>query len=159
MGIIVKNLNIKGKIVVGPNPTNNDVIPNPTPNWTDIVYDGSTGTYGYSSQQIQGINTSITIKLTYNDSTLVGLLYYYVGSSEPIPNTGQPPSAQSTISGYNYFQINNNGTFTVSNNQWVSFGIETSGTDNGTVIITVKNQSNSDVTLDQFNMITQNIIT
>lgn len=155
MGLIVKNLNVRGKVLVGitPLPTpSNDVTPNPTPNWTTLEYNGITGDFTYSSQQIQGINTTITLRLEYNDSNL-GTVYYNINPTDNIGNINlsMPPSAQDT-SNAPFTQILNNGTLTVSNNQWICFGFESDYTNQGTVIVSVKNVTDANTLLDQFNL-------
>lgn len=153
MGISVRNLNVRGKMVVGPNAViSNDVTPNPTPNWTTLEYNGITGEFTYSSQQIQGIDTTITLRLEYDDTTL-GTVYYNINSTEIFTNFSQPPTSQEVT----FTQILNNGTLTVSNNQWICFGFETNFSTNGTRTVSVKNVSDSNVLLDQFNLYNYNI--
>ena len=53
--------------------------------------------------------------------------------------------------GFGINSIANNGTFTVSNNQYVTFGVETGCNQNP--VVTVKNQSDSDAILDTFAMV------
>lgn len=123
-----------------------DVTPNPTPNWIEATYNAMTGQYNYTTQQIQGIDTTITLKLEYND-TSIGKVWYSINNIDPIPLEPYPPSGQPSIS---FTQISNNGTFTVSNNQWVTFGLEANGSINGQFLVTVRNQSDSNVVLDTF---------
>lgn len=131
-----------------------DVTPNPTPNWTTIDYNGITGEYSYSSQQIQGINTTITLKLNYNDTTL-GQVYYNVNSTEIFPNSSFPPPSQIDST---FTKILDNETLTVSNNEWICFGFDSYNNFDGTELVNVRNVSDNNNLLDSFNIANVNIV-
>ena len=125
-----------------------DVIPNPTPNWGDIGYNGVTGIFDYRQAQIQGISSNITLKLTYNENT-VGEIYYYITTdanyittiSDVNPPTGQPDS---------FTRILSSDSLVVSNGEYIIFGLE-SNFATGTESIQVLNNSDGNTLLDTFN--------
>jgi hypothetical protein len=122
-----------------------DYTPNAV-NWADVYYHNDYGTWFYSERQITGINQTITLKVQYT-SSFPHQLYYKVSISASSIVTGDASSATSPTS-FGMNLVANNGTFTVTNNQYVTFGLITSCYDIPTV--TVKNQSDSDATLDTF---------
>ena len=123
-----------------------DVTPNAV-NWANLSFNNDSGLYGYSEKQITGINQTITLQVQLNN-TYGFTLYYFVSSSAGAKVTGDATSATSP-SDFSMNSITNNGTFTVTNNQYVTFGATTSCFIQSPVV-TVKNQSNSDATLDTF---------
>lgn len=157
MGLIVKNLTISGNVVVGNTPSqpSGGVTPSPTPNWSDLIYDGITGIYDYRNQQIQGIGTTITLSLQYDDVTY-GAIYYYVSPTDDIGQVvdSAPPTAQPSLT---FTRILNNETLTVSNNEYIIFGFESNGVTNGSTSVNVRNNSDGNVVLDTFNIVNQNI--
>ena len=124
-----------------------DVTPNAV-NWAEVYYDNEMVVWGYSEKQITGINQTITLQVQFNN-TQGFTLYYFVSSSASAKVTGDASSATSP-SGFSMNSIANNGTFTVTNNQYVTFGVETGC--NMSPVATVKNQSDSNATLDTFAM-------
>ena len=76
-------------------------------------------------------------------------LYYFVSSNAGAKVSGDGRSGTSPT-GFSMNSIANNGTFTVTNNQYVTFGVETGC--NYNPVATVKNQSDSNATLDTFAM-------
>ena len=124
-----------------------DVTPNAV-NWATVSFDGDSGLYGYSERQITGINQTITLEVQIANGA-GAYLYYFVSSSASAKVTGDATSATSP-SGFSMNSIANNGTFTVTNNQYVTFGVETGCNQNP--VATVKNQSDSNATLDTFAM-------
>ena len=121
-----------------------DVTPNAV-NWANVGFNSGQESYVYSSRQITGINQTITLKVEYSTN----FTDLYVKVSNPAGgNDGQdyslfaPPNE-----GFEFSYINNNGTFTVSNNQYVTFAADT-GTPS--VLVTVKNTSDGNTTLDTF---------
>jgi hypothetical protein len=124
-----------------------DVTPNAV-NWADVYQDNESGLYGYSERQITGINQTITLQVQIANG--VGTtLCYFVSSSAGAKVSGDATSATSP-SGFSMNPIANNETFTVTNNQYVTFGVETGC--NFNPVVTVKNQSDSNATLDTFAM-------
>ena len=121
-----------------------DVTPNAV-NWSSIGYTDPPGFFTYSERQIIGINTTITLKVVYNSG--YGDLYYYVSNTAGAIGSGDfvmsiPPF--DTVAQY----IPSTTTFTVSNNQYVTFGVDSFGTVDPWV--TVTNVSDSNSTLDTF---------
>ena len=125
-----------------------DVTPNAV-NWAEVYYDNESVVWGYSERQITGINQTITLQVQIADG-VGATLYYFVSSSASAKVTGDATSATSP-SGFSMNSIANNGTFTVTNNQYVTFGVETGCNQNP--VATVKNQSDSNATLDTFAMV------
>lgn len=123
-----------------------DVTPNAV-DWAALSFDNESGLYGYSEKQITGINQTITLQVQLNN-TYGFTLYYFVSSSASAKVTGDATSATSP-SGFSMNSIANNGTFTVTNNQYVTFGATISCFINSPVA-TIKNQSDSNATLDTF---------
>ena len=129
-----------------------DVTPNAV-NWANVYDDSDNATYTYSERQITGINQTITLQVEVTNYGGGGL-YYFVSSNASAIVTGDATSATSPIGfGMNsiplYFPAFS-GSFTVTNNQYVTFGTA-GGFSSGTV--TVKNQSDSNTTLDTFIML------
>jgi len=114
-------------------------------NWADVYQDNDSIRWFYSERQITGINQTITLKVEYDTSTVD--IYYFVSSSAGAKVSGDATS-MTRPSGFSMNFVENNGTFTVSNNQYVTFGTMGGCTNNPT--ITVKNQSDSNATLDTF---------
>ena len=127
-----------------------DVTPNAV-NWADVSSNNDDLTWTYSERQITGINQTITLQVEKDFPG--GVLYYFVSSNASAIVTGDATSATSPIgfgmnsiaSGYLVYT----GSFTVTNNQYVTFGASIGC---GQSTITVKNQSDSNATLDTFRM-------
>ncbi len=119
-----------------------DVTPNAV-NWANIQYDGNTNAYIVAVQQIQGINTSITLEVTATSGINV-IIYVKVDNSSPTWSNGGSWDGDitgwTTINSYPY-------TFTVSNNQYVSFGCDADIFASSRTL-TIKNNSDGGVTLD-----------
>jgi len=135
-----------------PSGVSSDVTPNPTPDWSNVVYFESLDDGPMGVQQIQGINTTITLNVSWTTSLGgEGRIYYKVVNTTSYTN-GQIFNHGSLDFG-TFTQLTNSAgsTFSVSNNQYVLFVcyINTPGSiGNGTV--TVKNQSDGNVVLDTF---------
>lgn len=121
-----------------------DVTPNAV-NWANVGFNSGPEIFLYSSRQITGINQTITLKVEYNTN----LTNLFVKVSNPAGgNDGQDYS--SFVPPYediSFSYINNNGTFTVSNNQYVTFAADTA---TPSVLVTVKNTSDGNTTIDTF---------
>jgi len=119
-----------------------DVTPNAV-DWSDITYDYITGNFTYTEKQITGINTSITLSVSYDQGLYD--LYYKVNNTdqgyEGTPTASDPGSLGFTL-------INDTGTFSVSNNQYVSFGLANSTGSNFLDTVSVYNTSDSSALLD-----------
>jgi hypothetical protein len=128
-----------------------DVIPNAI-NWSNIGYNGILGDFTYTEKQITGINQTITLKVT--QSTNIIDMYYGVntainGDYERFDYgdlEGRVTAFDPSIFGLT--NIANNGTFTVSNNDWICFACQGGTTIN--ITVTIKNNSDGDSTLDTF---------
>lgn len=118
-----------------------DVVPDAV-NWSDVTYDEGLITTTYTKQQITGISSSITLKVSLNNTNVK--CWYKVTTANDTYSSGLP-------SGNSFTQITNNQTFSVNNNQYVHFSV----TDNGNIApqsttATVKNNSDGDTSLDTF---------
>jgi len=130
-------------------PSSNDVTPNSV-NWANIQYDGNTNAYIVAVQQITGINTSITLEVTAT-GIVNAILYVKVDNSSPTWSNGG--SWDGDITGWT--SLNNTQlpyTFTVTNNQYVSFGCDPDSPGVALRTITVKNNSDGAATLDTFTL-------
>jgi hypothetical protein len=94
-----------------------DVTPNAV-NWANVTYDCITGNFSATERQITGINQTIALKVTNSSSDGI---YYYVSNTQGVIVNGDgtvscidPPTCGMTY-------LNHNDTFTVSNNQYVTF--------------------------------------
>ena len=113
-------------------------------NWGNVqvvAFKKISSVYTYSAQQITGISTSITLKTEFSNTGYL-YLYYKIQSTSTVPSSIYNPPPQG------YTNILHNGTITVSNNEWVVFGVNKGTTSSST--ITVKNTSDSNTTLDTF---------
>jgi len=119
-----------------------DVTPNAV-NWGDIIYNGMSGNFGYTERQITGINTTITLKM--ESDTVDGVYVFVSNTAGAIVNGDDTSPSDPGAFGMTY--LNPNDTFTVSNNQYVTFG--NSG-QNYSSIITIRNQSDGNAQLDTF---------
>jgi hypothetical protein len=125
-------------------------------NWGDIGYDDSTGIFTYNQEQVTGIDTPITLQVFYFSNNTGqpinppsgARVQVSVDNSAISPDTSLPPNAQSVGS---FAAIAAEGTFVVTNNQYVTFGCQTgSGNGNLDVTVTVKNVTDGNTTLDTF---------
>jgi len=114
-------------------------------NWSNVSSTrvGKSTTYVYSAQQITGISTSITLKTEFSNSALVEM-YYKVQSTGTVPSSSSDPASNG------YTNIRHNDTLTVSNNQYVVFGVQSGTGVTTSSTITVKNNSDGNATLDTF---------
>ena len=119
-----------------------DVTPNAV-NWADpLSYNAITGFFGYSERQITGINQTITLKVNL---LFGGDIYVLVSSSPGAIGSGDGSTLQDP--GFlGCTQLLDQNTFTVSNNQYVTF-MASSG---GDTIVEVINTSDSNTMLDSF---------
>ena len=113
-----------------------DVTPNAV-NWANVTGEGANVTT--SMLQITGITTSITLKVSFT-----GI------------QQNQKYSVQSSASFGTGTAIANNGTFTVSNNQYVGFRADCGGACASTKVSTwtITNVSDGDAVLDTFTITT-----
>ena len=118
-------------------------------NWADVYYDNEMIVWCYSEKQITGINQTITLQVQIANG-IGTTLYYFVSSSAGAKVSGDATSSTSPT-GFSMNSIANNGTFTVTNNQYVTFGATISCFIMNPVV-TVKNQSDSNTTLDTFTL-------
>jgi alpha-tubulin suppressor-like RCC1 family protein len=125
-------------------PTDLFVLGDVTPasvNWTNIEHNLNTNSYTYTTQQITGIDSSITLKITYTNS--FNTLYYKIDSSSP-SYSGSPATNGFTA-------IGTNRVIVISDDEYLSFGMI--GIAGDTSVVTVKNQSDGNATLDTFNAV------
>lgn len=125
-----------------------DVTPN-TVNWGDPTYEESgfcpSGCWSNVQQQITGIDSSITLSVHWTGNAGGNIYLYY-----KVVNT-LPPSWAEELPDYapnGYTNAVSSGTsFSVSNNQYVVFSYGGYG---ASYLVTVKNNSDSNATLDTF---------
>jgi hypothetical protein len=110
-----------------------DVTPNAV-NWANTSGDLIAQT---TMLQITGITSSITLRVAYSGN-----------------NINQKYSKQSTASFGTGTAIANNGTFTISNNQYLGFSCESPYPYFNTDSFTITNVSDADVVLDTFQLTT-----
>ena len=119
-----------------------DVTPNPTPNWANVG-DPSNQSATVAVQQIQGITSTINLEVSRSGD--VFKIYYKIDNSAPAWTNGGPFFYSFTSwTEITSFPV----VINVSNNQYVSFGC--SGLASATATITVKNNSDSAITLNTF---------
>jgi hypothetical protein len=120
-----------------------DVTPNPTPNWADIYYNNTQFPL-VAVQQIQGVTSTINLEVSRSSGDFN--MYYKIDNSAPAWTNG---GILNPITFVGWTQIMSFPVvINVSNNQYVSFGC--SSFNNTTATITVKNNSDSAITLDTF---------
>jgi hypothetical protein len=122
-----------------------DVTPNPTPNWVNIS-DPQSSPSTVTVQQIQGITSTINLEVSRSGG--VFKIYYKIDNSVPAWTNGGTNSSNFTgWTEITSFPV----VISVSNNQYVSFGVAAASFgQNATATITVKNNSDSAITLDTF---------
>jgi len=126
----------------------NDVTPNAV-NWADpLSYEAITGFFGYSERQITGINQTITLKVNLLSG---GNIYVLVSSSAGAIGSGDGSTSQDPDF-LGCTLLLDQSTFTVSNNQYVTF----MASGNGDSLVEVINISDSDTMLDSFDYICLN---
>jgi hypothetical protein len=129
-----------------------DVVPNAI-NWGQATYDVAIPEYTTTEKQVTGINQTITLKLT-GAWGVNGFVYVRVNST-PLGDgwvTTDPV-------GDGFSTIAVDGTFTVSNNQYVGFACDGFAFGPGgypfSWTVTVKNNSDGDTILDTFDCVVQ----
>jgi hypothetical protein len=121
-----------------------DVTPNAV-DWSEVIYDSLFGDFTYTEKQITGINTSITLHVEYDQGLYD--LYYKVNNTDQ-GYEGSPTASDPVTLGFTL--INHTGTFSVSNNQYVSFGLSNPDNSNFLDTVSVYNDSDSGTLLDTF---------
>lgn len=91
-------------------------------NWTTVSQDDFTGTYGYTSRRITGINEAITIGVSYDSG--YGDLYY--GKNVGYSN-GNDYSRAKIPSAAGLNLITNGSTFAASPLDYIDFGVYGAG--------------------------------
>lgn len=129
-------------------PSGPDITPNPL-NWQNISYSYvPVDIFTYTTQQVTGINTTIQLRLQFTVSPSDSFrMYYKVDNSLPTFNTTLDPTFQG------FTLILNNGVFSVTNGQYISFGllpILWSSPPTVSSTITIRNATDSNTILDTF---------
>jgi hypothetical protein len=116
-----------------------DVTPNAV-NWGDLTADENSGSCGFESKQITGIDGSINITANWTASGGGNIGFYY-----RVDNT-QPSIGYPQLTGFTS-QTTSGVSVSVSNNQWLTYMYcgEVSG-----ITVTVRNASDSNTVLDTF---------
>jgi hypothetical protein len=115
-------------------------------NWADISWDTGDSLGAVTSKQITGISGSIDLNVSEEETSPDNIfLYYRVDSSEITANITETPGSP-------WVQVvgSPGSTFTVNNNQWVTFSCWSSVTTKNATTISVYNASDSNVLLDTF---------
>lgn len=130
------------------------VVPDPTPdpvNFASPIYDYFVPIWVQESQFFQGFDVPITLSVTIqNVSGTTPELWYWVGLSDP-GTTFYDSYASPTSNGYT--KIDNLGTFVVNPNEYVSFTTNNNSPRPGEAIVTLRNVTDGNVSLDTFNII------
>jgi hypothetical protein len=115
-------------------------------NWGSATYDGF-GSYGYTTQQINGINQTITISVNLQQTLSNARVCYKVDSSSPSYSSSVSPAT------YGFTDIQSTASISVSNGQYLTFSGRWAagffGNEYGSAL--VNNTSDSNVLLDTFN--------
>jgi hypothetical protein len=141
-------LGVAGRVALAKTKTASasDVTPNAV-DWSYVAYNSDTGNFYYTERQITGISGTITLKVQLSGNLPSATFYYLVSNAAGAVVSGDGYSATQPF--YTSLPIVNNGTFTVSNGQYVTFSAELGSCfDSGTC--TVINQSDANTTLDSF---------
>lgn len=131
---------------VGGQRYNYSVTPSPV-NWTDVSANTSGMVWQYSTQRITNISMPITLVVAYTPSVQ---LYYKIDNDDPGDPSVYNENFDSPPSAYGFSSINNMGTISVSNGQWLTFGVQDIGTF-GATTVGVANQTDGNTSLDTFN--------
>ena len=123
-----------------------DVTPNAV-NWCDLPINGELGAGWGGSRQITGISTSITLGVEIPNGNF--LLYYKLFDSAYDIGEGPGNCGTDFNSFTGWTLLSNNSTFSVDNNKHVGFR-STSGSGGSATLVTVKNTSDGNATLDTF---------
>jgi len=122
-----------------------DVTPNAI-DFCNLVFSGELGAGYAHSQLITGISTPITLRVSY--TALNWVLYYKISSTRDYyceSFFGDPIAEGWTL-------LPNNATFSVSNNDYLSFLNVINGPGGAAELVTLVNTSDGDTTLDTFNL-------
>jgi len=147
MAITIGNVTLNGSIVVTALPPiggGSDVIPSNI-SWWDDAFAPSELQVTTNTIQIQGINTTISLKISYTGMALpYSTVYASVNTTNTYGGTITSTSAGPT----------GNITFNVSNNQYVTFRLDDAGGGSAyqSVSCTVTNESDGSTVLDTFTM-------
>lgn len=120
-----------------------DATPNAV-NWSDIVSNENTGEVGYSSKQITGIDTNITLSAS---SVSGGGLYYKISDT-------QVTGVIINLINEGYVAIPSGGgnLAAVSNNKWVTFANAMGSSQGSGTTITIRNVTDENAVVDTFVM-------
>lgn len=118
-----------------------DVTPNAV-NWTDMASNEGTGEVGYSSVQITGIDTDITLNVS---SVTGGGLYYKISDSQV---TGIIINLNTE--GYTAIPSAGGNIGPVANNKWVTIANAMGNSMGHNTTVTVRNVTDNNAVLDSF---------
>ena len=126
-------------------PPSADVTPNPTPAWSNI-FASDAPSYGYTTQQVTGIDTTINIRIT--TAVQIGIMpVIYIRSTLTSPSFSSflPPAAQG------FTELTVGTLFAVAPNSYISFGCDFGpGGEEDQGVVTVFNDSDGGVQLRNF---------
>lgn len=122
------------------------VRPDPTPGWSPIELDASTGQYILAVQQIQGTNVPIELELNYDPWN--ALMFYKIDTVAPPYNNGGSDFTGPV--GPGWVQFASGTSVTLNPNEYLSFGCEVDVFPNASTSIQVLNISDSYELLNTF---------
>ena len=117
-------------------------------NWANVGFVAEGNFWAYSTRQITGISTPITLSVSWTGDMTI--FYRLVGNSAPSIGSGDV-STIATPTSLSMTSTANGATFEVSNNQYVTFTGEQGSILIGRTVF-VRNVSDSNNTLDNFNV-------
>jgi hypothetical protein len=127
-----------------------DVTPNAV-NWADVSYSEDNLSGSKSSQQITGINQTITLRVNYTSAQGANKVELYYLKSV---SADGPPFFWTEILPENYTKILDGATFTVTNDEYVNFTVYYGASwvppSSADATVTVTNVTDSNTVLDTF---------
>lgn len=128
--------------------------PDPTPNpvnYGEPTYDYFVPSWVQETQLFQGFNVPITLSVAIaNTFGTTPELWYWVGLSDPgttFYDSYVPPASNG------YTKINDGGTFVVNSDEYVSFATNNNSPIMGEAVVTLRNVTDGNISLDTFSII------
>jgi len=127
-----------------------DVTPNAI-NWSNVEYNGITGFFTYTERKVTRINTTITLRV--ESDTSEGVYVLVSNSARAIVSGDGSTMNDPGAYGMEYMNPGDVHTFTVSNNQYVTFGHTGNYVDSN---IKIFNDSDGGLQIDTFDTVCVN---
>lgn len=121
-----------------------DVTPNAV-DWADVSYNAITDSYIINIQQITGVNSPITLQVNISAGNPI-IIYRRIDITAP----GWSNGGLYNGSAIGFTQVNNGDTFTINNNEYLSFFCEPDGPFDSSRGVTVINTTDNNTTLNIF---------